>query len=443
MKSHYPTGNLLRRISKQLGWGVLMIALFSVLTGCRTNTTIVTFNDRNGSAGRVRSPISVPIQLTETQHEAAQLGNLGLLEIGSESDPIAVQYEPCQDNELKGRLWWLMPAGGKGKRRFKVIVDYEGNEVGMMVRYDQNKQRMDIRDGEMPVLRYNYGTVPMPKLIKERFQQGRYPSPPHDPAGLDRGDYVHPLYGPNGEVLTNDYPVDHPHHRGIYWAWPEVYYKGEKRDIHAVYGVWARPEKVLRLINGSVFALIEVENTWKWKDKEPIVKEEVEIRAYKNIEGRRFVDFEFRFTGLADDVLIARRGQRNYGGVNLRMATGKDLKIKFFTDPPESDVRRAWADMVNTVPGGKGPTGVAVLQRVTNPHYPGDWVEYPHIFWYQPTFPCKGCKYHLEKNKTLVLNYRLWIRPGAAGDEVLADLWAAYNRDSSKEDGHQEKGKVK
>ena len=37
------------------------------------------------------------------------------------------------------------------------------------------------------------------------------------PAGtapeLARGDYVSALYGLDGELLTDDYPKDHPHHR--------------------------------------------------------------------------------------------------------------------------------------------------------------------------------------------------------------------------------------
>jgi hypothetical protein len=34
-----------------------------------------------------------------------------------------------------------------------------------------------------------------------------------------RSDHIHPLSEPGGAVLTKDWPVDHPHHRGIYWAW--------------------------------------------------------------------------------------------------------------------------------------------------------------------------------------------------------------------------------
>ena len=33
-----------------------------------------------------------------------------------------------------------------------------------------------------------------------------------------RANYIHPLYGLDGEVLTEDFPRDHPHHRGVFWA---------------------------------------------------------------------------------------------------------------------------------------------------------------------------------------------------------------------------------
>ena len=33
------------------------------------------------------------------------------------------------------------------------------------------------------------------------------------------GDYIHPIYGLDGEVLTEDFPEDYPHHHGIFWAW--------------------------------------------------------------------------------------------------------------------------------------------------------------------------------------------------------------------------------
>ncbi len=60
-----------------------------------------------------------------------------------------------------------------------------------------------VREGNDSVLFYQRAT---------KSQDGAYP----------RADYIHPLYGIDGTVLTEDFPKDHPHHRGVFWAWHQV-----------------------------------------------------------------------------------------------------------------------------------------------------------------------------------------------------------------------------
>jgi hypothetical protein len=38
-----------------------------------------------------------------------------------------------------------------------------------------------------------------------------------------RANYIHPLYGLDGQVLTEDFPRDHLHHRGVFWAWHQLW----------------------------------------------------------------------------------------------------------------------------------------------------------------------------------------------------------------------------
>lgn len=50
-----------------------------------------------------------------------------------------------------------------------------------------------------------------------------YRTRPADPASEPgRLNYVHPLYAPDGTVLTEDRPADHPHQRGLFWSWHQV-----------------------------------------------------------------------------------------------------------------------------------------------------------------------------------------------------------------------------
>ena len=38
-----------------------------------------------------------------------------------------------------------------------------------------------------------------------------------------RANYLHPLTNPSGQVITEDFPDDHPHHRGVFWAWHQAW----------------------------------------------------------------------------------------------------------------------------------------------------------------------------------------------------------------------------
>jgi hypothetical protein len=46
-----------------------------------------------------------------------------------------------------------------------------------------------------------------------------------------RGGYIHPVFTPDGRAITDDYPVDHPHHHGIWWAWTKTEYDGRQPDF--------------------------------------------------------------------------------------------------------------------------------------------------------------------------------------------------------------------
>lgn len=378
---------------------------------------IVVVNDPGGAIGRTGSPASAEVSLIDAALSAAgRGGRLVLVELdvkARRTAPIPAQLTTDPTKPARMTLWWIMRPGPAGRRRFRLMAG-KAAAPGLAVRHDKAAGSYTVQARGGPVLRYNFGTVPVPAGVR-----GKY--------AVARGNYVHPLYGPAGEELTKDYSRDHPHHRGIYWAWPEVYYAGQKRDLHALQGVFARPVGMAPIQQGPVLARLEAVNLWKWGDKEPIVKETAIIRAFAAGPSGRCVDFEFHFTALVDGVSIARRGQSHYGGLNIRCSARKDRKISYHNDPAGAKIRRSWGRIVGVPPKGKGPVGITILQHAANPGYPGDWQPYPKIDWLQPTFPAKGTKHLLSRDKPLVLKYRLWVHPGEATDKALADLWSAYN----------------
>jgi len=393
---------------------VLLLGLTAAAWGAEPMTVVVA--DEGGAAGRVGAPASVVLELSETLLGAAKAGRLCLTEVGAAAaTPIPAQFEPAPDGGAKGTLWWLMPPGAKGSRRFELGVAAQPPKAAMAARLEKNPERVVLAEGERPALQYCFGTVPVPEGVG-----GKY--------AVARSDYIHPLYGPAGEVLTTDYAKDHPHHRGLYWAWPEVTYKGGMHDIHALQGVFARPVKLLRRGGGPVLAVVAGESRWMWEDTEPIVLEVATIRAFAATGGRRLVDLEFRLTALADGVAIARRGQKAYGGFNLRFSRRQGQVMRHRNAAKGAPLPLSWAHIAGVPPGANEPIGVAILQHQANPRYPGDWVKYPNLNWLQPTFPSKGERFPLSRSEPLVLRFRLCVHTGEATEATLADLWTAYNR---------------
>jgi Methane oxygenase PmoA len=73
------------------------------------------------------------------------------------------------------------------------------------------------RAGEKEMFRYHGEPAPLPRPdIKEAFR---------------RGGYLHPLYTPSGKLVSDDYPPQHIHHHGVWWAWTKTKFEDREPDF--------------------------------------------------------------------------------------------------------------------------------------------------------------------------------------------------------------------
>ena len=308
----------------------------------------------------------------------------------------------------------------------------------MLAVEDTESGQILLKEAGKPVLRYNYKTV-YEKDALDTLPANKYAVTANDtfmanPSiyAVPRSNYIHPVYGLYGEMLTRDWSKDHPHHRGIYWAWPEVDFGNKRADLHALQIVFARPTGKIKLQSGQKYSQVEAENLWMWGDTIPIAREVALIRAYRSTPQERVIDLAFRFVAMKDSISIARRDTRLYGGLNIRMHTPKEQLISFHTDSADILPRRAWSDLSGLFSGAEGVSGMMVLQHKLNPEYPGEWIQYPDLSWVQPTFPTSGTRFKLEKDKELILRYRIIVHTGAQPDkDSSALLWDAFNSDDT------------
>ncbi|MGQ9540563.1 MAG: DUF6807 family protein, partial [Armatimonadota bacterium] len=350
----------------------------------------------------VEAPFRVELPPDRTLQRMAEAGRLRLVDGRSRRD-LETQWHD-------GYLWATAPKEHLSGH-FYLQTSSLPAPVRIRARRDRATRQILVEEGGKPVLQYNYWTVDRPDRHAQVSAENRIYS-------RARSDYIHPLYGLSGEVMTEDWPVDHPHHRGIYWAWPEVDYRGERGDLHALQRVFAYPTGRYRVTEGAVFAQIEAESVWRWEGQEAIVQEWAVIRAYRCTGQGRCIDLTFYITALKEPVLLARRGTNLYGGLNMRLSAIQGQRFAKHTDG-----KQAWAGAFGVFPGGRQECGLLIFPHEQNPYHPPDWVEYPGLNWIQPTFPASGVRHALQPGEPLVLRYRLWIKPG---EEPSPDLWQAY-----------------
>ena len=228
------------------------------------------------------------------------------------------------------------------------------------------------------------------------------------PEAMRRCCYLHPLYAPDGTAVTEDFPKDHYHHRGVFWAWPVVSAGGETYDLWVLHGVGHRFVKWLsREVNGGS-ARLAAENGW-FAGERTLVKETVEIVTHPARSNRRELDFTLSFEALGQPVQIAgQQDGKGYGGFCIRFGERENTVVRTDTGLEAKDtnlVPHPWAELEGTFGGRRA--GARIDIDPANPGFPNGWC-LRHYGFLGVNFP--GLKpYTLEPGKPVILKYRVTV----------------------------------
>jgi hypothetical protein len=264
------------------------------------------------------------------------------------------------------------------------------------------------------------------------------------PRSLDgkytRADYVHPLYGLDGQILTEDFPADHPHHRGIFWAWHQVYI-GDKRvgDSWSLLDIsWDVYDARILTLDAESRAL-RVRVFWKsplWTDasgqQKPFVEETTTITVHPAQGDIRKIDFEISLLALEDGVRIGGAdNKKEYGGFSARIKLPDGMEFVGPAGPVEPNLTplpaAPWMDFSGDFDGNGRVSGLAILSHKSNPGYPHLWILRRKRAMQNPVFPGRE-PVALSRDKPVTLRYRLIIHRGNVHNLNLDHLQAEYNR---------------
>jgi hypothetical protein len=266
-------------------------------------------------------------------------------------------------------------------------------------------------EGDRPVLVFNHGAV-------------RSPNAPNTPG---HSIYFHPIYGLDGEVLTDDFPKDHLIHRGLYWAWPHIRIGDTEYDSWSLRGIRYEFQRWLARDTNSLGAVLGVENGWFIADKQ-IMREKIQVQVHPASASSRAIDLELTWTPIDDPITLRGAEDKSYGGLTLRFGPRSKTIITVPTGRAAEDLlvtKLPWADLSGDL-GNKtgGLSGAAVFVHPRHVNYPPTWMTRHYgvlaVGWpgvEAQTFPA---------GKPFSCRYRLWIHRGAPEAAEIQKAYEAY-----------------
>ena len=281
---------------------------------------------------------------------------------------------------------------------------------------DNGSSETVIENGK-PVLTYNYARVAPPANVPDHF---------------GRACYLHPVYGLDGDVMTQDFPVDHYHHRGVFWAWPECTVGGRRMDVWALDDVRQHHEKWTAREADADKAHVGVVNSWAFDDApdKPQVREEVDFTVRPADATGRAIDFRLKMTNVSDKpVTFLGAKDKGYGGFCFR----PDANRKPFTFTTAKGVcaedalsfETPWADMTSRAAPDGPISGAAIFEHPSNPGYPFPGWIFRHYGFLGASWPHE--KTHaLAPGESFELQYRLYLHRGTAEEAKVAEKFEAY-----------------
>lgn len=228
-----------------------------------------------------------------------------------------------------------------------------------------NGKGIEVTENGKPVLTYNYAMMLASGAAADRT----------------RCCYVSPVYTPAGTIVTDDFPKDHPHHRGIFWAWPVVEVDGKKTDLWTIKGILAHFEQwTKRDVSSPNSAVLAMREGWYMGDRK-VVEGDIEITIHAARGNARDIDFKLQFRAV-NGAKVSLAGSpdpnqgvtKGYGGFDFRFAprTGTVINTATLADTPDSDMApNAWAEFTANYAGGRA--SVRITGDRENPGFPEGW----------------------------------------------------------------------
>ncbi len=250
----------------------------------------------------------------------------------------------------------------------------------------------------------------------------------------ERCNYIHPLYGIDGEILTEDFPADHPHHRGVFWAWPQIWIGNErigdpwllkdfKQEVTEI-EFMKDPDKTVWIKSEALWS----SDNWKKEGRvKPYIQENVSIHVHESKMKYRKIDFEISLLALEENLRIGGvDNEKEYGGFSVRLKLPEDVKFSGkngSVEPTDNPLESpGFINISGAMGKGDSNGGVVILDGKDNPGYPQKWILREKSSMQNAVYPGTD-PVPLSTTEPLVLKYSLIVYSGKMNSKKISKLF--------------------
>jgi len=330
------------------------------------------------------------------------------------------------------RLWFILEGnvGSDIERNFVLRREVQNTEDSntIMISLQKKHNDLSIIKGEKPVLNYRFGI--------------KYP-----PAGINvlykRSGYIHPLWSPGGEELTNIQPDDHYHHYGIWGPWTKTHIEEREVDFWNL----AKGQGTVRFagflskVEGEVFsgfkALQQHIDFGAVGEDRIAMNEILDVRVW-NVHGNIWIiDYSTSLNSPLEQGIMLN-AYRYGGGIGFR-ATEKWHKDNCTVLTSDGKTRAdadgsfaRWCIVKGESDTEEGKSGILFLSHPSNRMHPEPMRVWPpdanrgrgDMFF--EFVPVRHNDWKLEPRRDYTLKYRMVVFDGGMNEETAEKYWKSF-----------------
>ncbi len=377
---------------------------------------LATITARTGATDRTDVPVCVALPPAIKAWR-----QMALLEVTpGGTAPVPAQVEQGSPS----KLWWIMggttPAGTT--RTYELV---RGNPVfSDAVTLNLSARTLDVSVKGAPLFSYNHAHV--------------IPPPPIKPVFIRSG-YIHPMFSPSGMLITEDFPSDHHHHKGVWFPWTNTEFKGHKVDFWNLGGRQGTVQFAgfELLENGPVYGRFTVKHQHvdiTQPEGGTIVLAEIwDVRVWATggrQEGYFVWDLTSTHTCVADSPLLLKKYR--YGGLGYRGPKewkGNDYRVLTSEGHTKKDGHTKtskWAAHSGVIKGRWATT--VMMCHPSNERFPEPmriWASGGAFFNYAPV---QAGDWEFKPGETHVFRYRFFIHEGAIDARRSEAAWLDFGK---------------